>query len=112
MAAEPDIGTRIRKRRQELRLTQEELASRVGVHPSSVGNWEKGKHFPQRYQGAVEAVLGIILDEPEPEVPESLRREVASLTPRQRDWMVRWLTEESRRQRGEDNEPAQAPPEG
>jgi transcriptional regulator with XRE-family HTH domain len=61
MATEPLIGTRIRTRRQELRLTQEELARRVGVHPSTVVNWEKGKHFPTRYQGAVEAELGISL---------------------------------------------------
>lgn len=62
MAAEPAIGTRIKKRRQQLHLTQVQLAERLGVNPSTVLNWEKGKHFPVRYQGAVEQVLGITLD--------------------------------------------------
>ena len=60
-------GTRIRTRRQQLRLTQAELARRIGVHESTVLNWEKGRHFPSRWQGAVEAELGISLTEPESE---------------------------------------------
>lgn len=69
MATDPRIGQRIKRRRQELGLTQKDLAERVGVDPSSVVNWEKGRHFPARYQGAVEAALGISLtedDEPDP----------------------------------------------
>jgi transcriptional regulator with XRE-family HTH domain len=58
-----DTGTRIRTRRQQLRLTQAVLAKRIGVHESTVLNWEKGRHFPSRYQGAVEAELGISLSD-------------------------------------------------
>lgn len=61
MAAELDIGTRIRKRRQELGLTQQQLADRLEVAESSVVSWETGKHYPKRKLGALEAVLGINL---------------------------------------------------
>ena len=67
-----DIGAAIRARRQQLRLTQRELAERVGVHPSSVVNWEKGRHPPDRNLGALEEVLGISFDDQdEPEVRAS-----------------------------------------
>lgn len=62
MATDPGIGTKIRKRRQELGLTQAQLADRVGADESSVINWESGRHFPKRKLGAIEAVLGISLD--------------------------------------------------
>ena len=64
------IGAVIRKRRQVLGMTQDELAARVGVSKSAVGNWERGKHFPLRYLGAVEAVLGIDLDGDQPPAAE------------------------------------------
>lgn len=91
-------------------MTQQDLADELGVSKSTVGNWEIGKHFPLRYLGRVEDVLGIRLDAPEdePEIPESLRRQVAALTPRQREWMIAWLREEIRRQRAEDLGPPQA----
>jgi len=67
MAKDIRIGARIRKRRQELGMNQQELAERVGVHASSVISWESGRHFPRRYLGKIEAVLGVSLDdEPEP----------------------------------------------
>ena len=62
------IGIRIARRRQALGMRQEDLARKLGVSKSSVANWESGKHFPKRKQGAVEQVLGISLDDtPEPE---------------------------------------------
>lgn len=60
MATEP-LGTRIAKRRHQLRLSQEELAERLGVNRTSVANWEAGKHYPQRHIGALEQVLGMNL---------------------------------------------------
>lgn len=51
-------------------MTQAELAARVGVAKSTVANWETDKHYPARYLGAVEAVLGVSLtDEPDGLVP-------------------------------------------
>ena len=76
MADAGTIGTRIARRRQALRMTQEDLAQAVGVTKSSVANWESGKHFPQRKQGAVEHVLGISLeDDPHQEVAYDRVRE-------------------------------------
>jgi transcriptional regulator with XRE-family HTH domain len=54
-------ATRIRLRRQQLGMTQAQLAAKVGVHVATVTSWEAGT-FPSRHQGKVEAVLGISLD--------------------------------------------------
>jgi transcriptional regulator with XRE-family HTH domain len=56
-----DIGARIRRRRQELRMSQRQLAEQIGAHPSAVLSWEAGRHFPARKLGALEAALGIDL---------------------------------------------------
>jgi transcriptional regulator with XRE-family HTH domain len=61
MVLAPDFGDRIRLRRQALGMDQAEFARRVGVDPSTVIAWEKGRHRPTRRQGAIEAVLGISL---------------------------------------------------
>ncbi len=63
MATDHAIGTRIKKRRQVLHLRQRQLADLVGVDRTAVSNWERGKHLPTRYLGALEDVLGISLDE-------------------------------------------------
>jgi transcriptional regulator with XRE-family HTH domain len=62
MATDSLIGTKIRKRREALGLTQKQLAERLNVHWSSVLNWEKGRHLPARHVGAIESVLGVSLD--------------------------------------------------
>jgi transcriptional regulator with XRE-family HTH domain len=66
---DPTLGARIRKRRQELRLTQKQLAGKLGVDESSVIHWEKDKHYPARHLGALEAVLGIRLGDPADDMP-------------------------------------------
>jgi transcriptional regulator with XRE-family HTH domain len=66
MATDPHFGTKIRKRRQELGLTQAELAERISVDRTTVANWERGRHFPLRYQGAIESALSINLSQPDP----------------------------------------------
>jgi transcriptional regulator with XRE-family HTH domain len=93
VAADTRLGTRIRKRRQELQLTQEELAERVGVNRSSVTNWERGRHFPQRYLGRVEAVLGVSFaeEEPRPHIPPDLQRALDRLTPAERAYVIERL---------------------
>jgi transcriptional regulator with XRE-family HTH domain len=64
MATDPDIGTRIKKRRQALGIrTQQALADLLGVTRDTVTNWESGKHYPERHLGDLERVLGITLDD-------------------------------------------------
>lgn len=41
-----DLGGQIRKYRDQLRLSQEELADRVFVTRQSVSNWENGRTYP------------------------------------------------------------------
>lgn len=60
MDAEP-IGARIRRRRQQLRMKQRDLASALGVPRSTVSTWERGIHYPGRYLGALEQELGVSL---------------------------------------------------
>ena len=45
-----EIGNRIRQRRKELGMTQEELASAVYVTPQAISQWENGKTVPDIYK--------------------------------------------------------------
>jgi transcriptional regulator with XRE-family HTH domain len=89
MATEPRIGTRIRKRRQALGMkTQQELAERIGVDRTTVANWENDVHYPTRYIGALEDVLGVSLTSAEPDDPpprDSLREQIARIEKLARD---------------------------
>jgi transcriptional regulator with XRE-family HTH domain len=91
------MGKRIRKRRQVLGMTQQDLADRLGVAKSTVSNWESGKHFPLRYLGAVEHVLGISLEgeQPPPVISPQLRRMVGALTEEERNWLLAELAKVS-----------------
>ena len=37
-----DFGTRIKHRRENMGLSQSELARRIGIPPSKVSDWERG----------------------------------------------------------------------
>lgn len=43
-----DIANRIREVRQNMKLTQEEFAAKLGVTFSTVNRWENGKSKPSR----------------------------------------------------------------
>jgi transcriptional regulator with XRE-family HTH domain len=59
------LGAKIKKRRQALGIkSQQQLADMLGVNRTAVSDWESGKHYPVRYLGALEEVLGISLDDP------------------------------------------------
>lgn len=59
--ADVPVGRRIRLRRQALKWSQQELADRVEVNRATVSAWERGKHLPEKHEGAIEDVLGISL---------------------------------------------------
>lgn len=41
-----DFNTQIKKRRNDLKLSQEELAEKVYVSRQTISNWETGKNYP------------------------------------------------------------------
>ena len=62
MAAEPLIGTKIKRARERMLLSQEELAAKLRVSRSAVNSWERDRSYPRNRIGAIEEVLGISLD--------------------------------------------------
>lgn len=65
MTSETRVGITIQRARQRKRLTQAALAAELGVDRATVADWERGRHFPQRYAGALEELLGIEIPAPE-----------------------------------------------
>jgi transcriptional regulator with XRE-family HTH domain len=62
-----DLGSNLRAARKRLRLTQEELGERSGVHPTEISRIEAGKRDPQvstlrRLAAAVEVPPGKLLE--------------------------------------------------
>lgn len=114
MATDTRIGTRIARRRHVLGWTQQQLADAVGVSKSTVANWERGKHFPQRYIGKVESVLGIELTAmpDEPVISPELRGMINELTAAEREWVKAELAKAERRlrRREDDQEPGAPAP--
>lgn len=62
MAANPRIGTMIRRARERKRMSQEDLARLLGVSRSAVNAWERDRAYPRNSIGALEEILGISLD--------------------------------------------------
>ena len=43
-----DFGERLKAIRRRLGMSQKELAKRLGADPSTIGDWEEGKHPPSK----------------------------------------------------------------
>jgi len=56
------LGDQIRAARGRARMTQRELADRVGVSTKTVDNWENGRSVPRNRLAALEEVLGTHLN--------------------------------------------------
>lgn len=67
----PHIGARIRRARKLLRMTQQELADKVGVSRTTVDAWENGRSYPKRHDVVLEEALGISLGG-EPQAPPAI----------------------------------------
>jgi len=78
MAPKPRIGTRIKRARERLRMSQEELAEAVGVHRVTISQWEADGAYPRSSIGALEDVLGISLDDGD-SAPELVSDELRAL---------------------------------
>lgn len=68
MPTEP-VGIIIARARHRKRLTQQQMAEELGVSKSTVANWERGEHFPLRYAGVLEELLGITIPARETAAP-------------------------------------------
>jgi transcriptional regulator with XRE-family HTH domain len=71
-----NLGEIIKAQRERRRLTQGELAGRVGVHPKTIYKWESGAQVPTRHLVALEDALGVQLTnrQPMPAHPTELSR--------------------------------------
>lgn len=52
-------GDEIRARREARGLTQQQLASAVGVGMRTVGNWERGENVPRNRMGMLREFFGL-----------------------------------------------------
>jgi len=60
------VGLLIARARQRKRLTQVQLAEKLGVSPTTVANWERGAAYPLKFGGVVEEFLGIVIPARDP----------------------------------------------
>src|SRR5512135_2645858 len=61
MPSQPRIGARIRRARQHLGMSQEQLAARIGASRSAVNAWERDRAWPRNIV-RLEEVLGVSLE--------------------------------------------------
>lgn len=95
------IGENIKKYRKLAKMTQEELAEKIGANRVTIARYENGNYLPSvpaihalaDALGVTESILSGI-DEPppkvEPEIPEVaiMARAMEKMTPQQRNMMV------------------------
>ena len=78
MTDHPPVGLKIKRARERLRWTQEQLGAAVGVSQKTIDNWENDRRYPRSSIGALEEVLNIDLGVAA-ELRESLREQVVRL---------------------------------
>lgn len=90
MAAEPRIGTKIRRARERLRLRQQDVAAKLGVSRTTVDAWENDRAYPRSSIGALEELLDVDLTEEE--IPPHLQKRIDALPDAERDYVMDLLT--------------------
>lgn len=112
------MGRRIKRARERHRLSQRQLAERLGVDVKSIDNWEHDRTRPRSSIGALEHVLGISIDggqELPPEVAANLHDQSimniweGTLSPEEKMIAIRALLA-FRRQRRDDAASLSPPP--
>lgn len=96
------FGERLRKQRQQAHLTQEQLATRVGLSRTSITNIEKGtQHISLHLLLELAKALGVspaaLL--PEPPVEDTLvppEKVMRTLSERDQEWVLRVLRARTR----------------
>lgn len=102
MDAPPPIGSKIKRARERLRMSQQQLADALGVTQKTIDNWEHDRSYPRSAIGALEDVLGVRLsDEPEPE-PEPEGDQLDQLEAQLRDILSKLERRRERRRQGGD----------
>ena len=88
-----DMGTKIKSRRLELNMTQEELAEKLSVSRSTVSNWEIGRNYPDlQLIVSIADILELSLEEMLREDCQMIKR-IADDTKcrRRQQWKIRIL---------------------
>jgi transcriptional regulator with XRE-family HTH domain len=74
------IKDQIRARREQLGVTVNELANRVGVSTQAIRYWESGRSFPAKSKApSVEAALSFVLDWTEGKKAAAIKPQMAAL---------------------------------
>ncbi len=89
-----NMGGKIKQRRTELKMTQEDLAEKLNVSRSSVANWEAGRNYPDlQLIAAIADILGLSLDELLREDCEMIKRIAEDTKCRKKQsWKIRALS--------------------
>ena len=89
-----NMGDKIKQRRTELKMTQEDLAEKLNVSRSSVANWEAGRNYPDlQLIAAIADILGLSLDELLREDCEMIKRIAEDTKCRKKQsWKIRVLS--------------------
>ena len=61
-ATSSTFGDLLKALRQQKRLTQQELAARIGVHRNTIGSWERGDFLPESKTIIMELARQLQLD--------------------------------------------------
>lgn len=57
------LGIFIKEKREELELSREDLAQRVGASVSAIMSWEAGRYRPTRHAESLAEALGVSVDD-------------------------------------------------
>lgn len=89
-----NMGDKIKQRRTELNMTQEQLAEKLSVSRSTVANWESGRNYPDlQLIASIADVLNLSLDELLREDCEMIRKIAQDTKCRKKQsWKIRVLS--------------------